>query len=159
MSALLLIAASAEAAPESAVGGGYLGEMATHPGVTVFAERSYGAGERLVLAAEVGGYLHPRSHTAPFAAARVGWRHTANSGYSIGANAGAGYVHTFIAAETVNFDNRGYPGLLVLVDVEPIAWQRDAWRAAGGLRLLGLYPVNTHWVAHPALAFTLARSL
>jgi hypothetical protein len=148
------------------VGGGYFGETIAHPGVVVVADRPVGSSSiaQPVVTFEVGTFWHPRATVGVLADAQVGLQLGADRGYSFRASAGLGYLHSFIAAETVNFANTGRPGLMPLVDVGAFGWtlQPDAARPArvdASLRLFGQYPVNHHLALHPALVVTLTRAL
>jgi len=148
------------------VGGGYLGEAITHPGLVLVVERPKLVAPRLELfaAADVGAYWHPRAEAPLFIDARGGLRWLSKGRYSADASIGAGWMHAFIASETVNFDNRGRSAALFVVDVGflGINLARDGapeLRLSSSLRFLVQYPVNNHAVLHPALTLMLTRAL
>jgi len=159
--ALLLLSAPATAG--WSVGGGYFGHTAAHPGVITSLTYQPEA-RRLFVAADIGAYWHPRAQLGLFSEVRAGWAYSGERGYRFDASAGLGYLHSLIAAETVNFKNTGYPGLMPLVEVGFLGWDLEdvldrPMHAGAALRVLGQYPVNTHWVVHPALTLTVTHAL
>ncbi len=147
------------------VGGGYLGEAITHPGAVLSVERPFPiAGRRLEFFAvgDLGSYWHRRAEASLFLDVRGGLRLFSRGRYSADVSAGIGYMHAFIAAETVNFKNVGRPGMMPLFDlgffgINLAAKGAPELRLASSLRLLWQYPVNNHAALHPVFTLTLTR--
>lgn len=162
--ASLLLPSTAQASDWS-LGGGYIGETLTHPGVMGTIEHHRGSRDApgLLLLADLGVYWHPRANITPFGDIRVGRRIQVQGRYSIDLSAGFGYMHPFIAAETANFANNGRPAAMPLVELGLFGWQLssepDSLRLLAAVRVFGQTPVNGHLVVHPALIVSITRSL
>ncbi len=149
-----------------ALSGTYYGETITHPGVAIGGE--FYAFERprykLIAAAKVGTYLHPRSHGAAFLDGELGHRVTARFGLYGDLFMGVGYFHTwpwgdvYVRAPDGGVEkklNLGHPhvkfgGALGLgwdlsknTDVPLSVFAR--------LEMFGEFPFNTGIAAHGAL--------
>jgi hypothetical protein len=153
-------------ANEWAIGGGYLGETLTHPGIVGVVEYRITGQSRhqALLAADLGIYWHPRSQVAPHLDVRGGWRYVSKQRYSADLTVGVGYLRSYIAAETVNYSNTGRSQLLIPIDLGFFGWavapnSAHPMRIASSLRLLNVGPVNRHRVIRPALTLTLTRAL
>ena len=92
----------------------YYGETFTHPGVVAAAVFIPAHDARLrhalVVAPELGGYVHPRNHYALFAGAYVGYRFRADRravGLVLQLQAGVAYQHTFVAGPVYTLDSDG----------------------------------------------------
>lgn len=163
---LLTLLPRPAAAGQWAAGGGYLGETLAHPGVVgVLEYRVTGKSKhQLIVATDLGIYWHPRSQLAPHVDVRAGWRYQSRQHYSAEVSLGVGYLRSYTAAETVNFDNTGRSHLLVPLDLGFFGWtiapeSDHPIRLASSARLLWMGPVNRHAVVRPALTLTLTRAL
>jgi hypothetical protein len=77
---------------------GYFGEVVTHPGAVIGVERYLFTNQkfRFILAGNLGGYVHPRNHSAMFVNVQSGQRITFRSGLFLDQFLGLGYLHTFL---------------------------------------------------------------
>lgn len=98
--------ATPDAAPDETVGlsVAYYGETFTHPGLVAAAVfmpvHDARLRHALVVAPELGWYIHPHNHQAVFAGAQLGYRFRADRrapGFVFQLQAGVAYQHTFVA--------------------------------------------------------------
>ncbi len=87
----------------------YLGKNATHPGASVGLEGYLydGPVTDLLLAPNVGWYVHTRNHHAGFVDLEFGGRWTVDSGFFVETFLGLGYMQRFPAGEVYSVDTRG----------------------------------------------------
>lgn len=77
---------------------GYYGETVAHPGLVIGIERSPFRTEKyqVILAANIGGYVHVRNNASLFLRGQWGQRITFNSGVFVDQFLGLGYLHNFV---------------------------------------------------------------
>jgi len=77
---------------------GYFGETVTHAGMNVGIEHYPHQSDRhqMILAGNVGGYVHPRNNTSLFIRAQWGQRLNFKSGLFLDQFIGLGYLHQFV---------------------------------------------------------------
>ena len=139
----------------------YAGELLTHPGAAVgltrvlaFSHTWSGFRHALVVTPEVGFYEHPRNHVGAFIDVALGWQLSHRSGARFTAQAGAGYLHTWLAGPVYTVDDAGVhevhdagrPHLMLALPIE-FGWRvpanRERWLSPF-LRLMPFarYPYN-----------------
>ncbi|HEX8576589.1 MAG TPA: hypothetical protein VF677_09890 [Flavobacterium sp.] len=82
----------------SAITIGYFGETITHPGLFAGYEHNLMPQKRyqLLLALNLGGYIHQNNHTGLFSEVGIGQRFNFRSGFLLEQYVGMGYLHTFL---------------------------------------------------------------
>lgn len=101
LTTLLALSVPASAAPPR-LSAGYFGDFASHPGG--YAGVSWTLAEagpvQALGGAELGAYHHHRNHTGAFARGTFGLRATADSGLFVEPRFVAGYLHTWVDADS-----------------------------------------------------------
>jgi hypothetical protein len=134
-----------------------MGEFLLHPGVLVGVETPV-AGEHVLLASHVGGYVHVRNHVGARADVELGARHTSRSGMFVEGFAGVGYLHTFAASAVwvVEDDaahriaDAGHPAFMPTLTVGA-GWQGPRVAPFVRVQAFGQLPFNHHLLPHAAL--------
>jgi len=144
----------------------YLGELLLHPGLLVGAEYRLAPsaaasprGPLLLLAGNVGSYVHVRNHVGVMADAELGFRYGFRSGWFADGFAGLGYLHTFLAAPVYEVDDAGHVehvtdfGRPAFMQVLSAGGGFEKHGLAGFARFetFGQYPFNQHLLPHFAL--------
>lgn len=77
---------------------GYFGEMLAHPGLNFGIEYATPQSQKhqMLLAANIGGYVHPKNNTSLFLRGQWGQRINFKTGYFINSYIGLGYLHQFV---------------------------------------------------------------
>jgi hypothetical protein len=85
------------------IGGGYYGQTLSHPGVVLQAEleKMYTENASIPLRAELGFFVHPRSHYGLFLNVNAGFRKYLNSGLFLEESIGIGILQSFLHTDGV----------------------------------------------------------
>lgn len=85
------------------IGGGYYGQTLSHPGVVLQAEleKMHTENASIPLRAELGFFVHPRSHYGLFLNVNAGFRKYFNSGLFLEESIGIGILQSFLHTEGV----------------------------------------------------------
>ncbi len=77
---------------------GYYGETVTHPGINLGIEYypHQSVRHQMIIAGNIGGYVHPRNNTSLFIRAQWGQRLNFKSGLFLDQFVGLGYLHQFV---------------------------------------------------------------
>lgn len=138
---------------------GYLGELAFHPGVIAGVELPVRSRVgTIVVASNVGTYVHVRNHVGASIDVESGYRYTLRR-VTLDALAGIGYLHTFLAAPVYEVDDAGEvtrttdlgrPSFMPMISV---GVGLALARFAPYLRIVafGQYPFNRHLLPHAAV--------
>jgi hypothetical protein len=151
----------------------YFGELMLHPGVLFGVEYRLAPSvstvtprTRLLLAGNLGGYVHVRNHVGALADAELGVRHGFGSGPFVDAFAGLGYLHTVLAAPVyeVSDDGRvsrvsdfGRPAFMPVISLGT-GYETRTLAAFLRVETFGQYPFNRHLLPHAALLLGLRFS-
>jgi hypothetical protein len=139
----------------------YAGELLTHAGAAIGLTRALalsntwsGFRHSLVITPELGVYDHPRNHVGAFVDVALGWRLSHTSGAWCAAEAGAGYLHTWLDGPVYTVDDGGVhqvhdagrPHLMLTLPIEfgwRVPFSRERWLGPF-LRLMPFtrYPYN-----------------
>ena len=149
---LFSLLATASAAQSVAL----MGEFLTHPGVVVGLEHP--VSEHVVLAWNLGTYVHVRNTVGAFTDLEAGARHEFPSRLVLEGFAGVGYLHTFVqgpvyvveddAVERVT--DPGRPSFMPTLRFG-VAAAREKLTPFVNVQGFGQYPFNTQVLPHMAL--------
>jgi len=103
--ALILIGLTSGALAQTNIniGGGYYGQTITHPGIVLEAELEHMFSENssIPIRADLGFYVHPRSHYGLFLDLNTGFRRYFNSGLFLEESVGVGILQSFLHSDGV----------------------------------------------------------
>ena len=133
-----------------------MGEFLTHPGVVVGLEGPIN--DSLVLAWNLGTYVHVRNTVGAFTDVELGVRHEFPTRFVLEGFAGVGYLHTFVqgpvyVVEDESIDHVtdfGRPSFMPTVRFG-VAAARQKVTPFVNLQAFGQYPFNTQVLPHVAL--------
>jgi hypothetical protein len=149
---LIGLLATASAAQSVAL----MGEFLTHPGIVVGLEHP--VSEHVVLAWNLGTYVHVRNTVGAFTDLELGVRHAFPSRFVLEGFAGVGYLHTFVQGPVYVVDDDavehvtdpGRPSFMPTVRFG-VAAERETLTPFVHLQAFGQYPFNTQLLPHVAL--------
>ena len=132
-----------------------MGEFLTHPGVVVGLEAPLE--DHVVLAWNLGTYVHVRNTVGVFTDVELGARHVFPTRLVLEGFAGVGYLHTFVQGPVYVVDDAvnhitdlGRPSFMPTVRFG-VAADRETLTPFVHVQAFGQYPFNTHVLPHAAL--------